>query len=262
MSLSLRHVVAGLTTATLLAACSGDMLSPNPAAVARYSGGSTTGGGGTGGGSTGGGSTTPKPTCTNTLDVSGSATESLRGNSFSATYVLGACQSKTRVSMTATDLATGYVVWQSISDLAGTIALWTLPYNLTSYRIDATAVAGSTNTVVARGSTVISTLDPLPCTAFVHETATVGYYGIYPAVWVATDAEDCGRGGSVHLQITNMTTGAIELDYPTIGLSSFIDFEGAMVSYNTPYRVYAELRDRNGEVLSTSTTNIVSSVLR
>jgi hypothetical protein len=252
---TLRLVVGGLTAATLLAACSSDILSPTPTAGARFSGGSA-------GGGTGGGSGTTKTGCTNALSVSGSATESLRGNSFSATYVLTSCQSKTRVSMSATDLTTGFVVWNSISDLAGTIALWTLPYNLTSYRIDATAVAGSTNSVVARASTVISTLDPLPCTTFVHETATVGYYGIYPAIWAATDAEDCGRGGTVHLQITNLTTGAIEYDYANVGLSSFVDFEGAIVSYDTPYRVYAELRASNGELLNTSTTNVRSSVLR
>jgi hypothetical protein len=256
---TLRVVLGGLTTATMLAACSGDLLAPGPTAGARFSGGSAGGGGAATGG---GGSTTPKPSCTNTMTVAGSATESLRGNSFSATYVLNSCQSKTHVSMTATDLSTGFVVWQSITDLAGTIALWTLPYNLTSYRIDATAVAGSTNAVVARASTVISTLVPIACTPFVHETATVGYYSIWPAIWAATDAEDCGRGGTVHLQITNLTTGAIEYDYANVGLSSFIDFEGAIVSYDTPYRVYAELRASSGELLSTSTTEVRSPVLR
>lgn len=254
-----RFVVGGLAVAGLFTACSNDLASPIIAG-ARLSG-SASGGGVTGGGGAAGGSGT-KATCNNTLAVSGSATEALSGNAFSATYVLNACQSKTRVSMTATDLYTGAVVWASVPDLAGTIALWNLPYTLTSYRIDARAVAGSTNTVVATASTVVSTLDVIPCTPFVHETATVGYLGIYPAVWAATDAQDCGRVGTVHLRITNLSSGRVELDYPSVGISSFIDFEGAIVSYNTPYRVYAELVSRDGQVLATSSTDITSSPLR
>ena len=243
-----RTLLGGVATATLFAACSSsDIASPT---AARLSGGSNAGGSG------------GKVSCTNTLTLSAAATEALTGNAFSASYVLVSCQSKNRVSMTATDLSTGQVVWQSVPDLAGTIALWTLPYKLTSYRIDATVISGSTGTVVATGSTVVATMDALPCDPFVHESATVGYWGIYPAIWAASDAQDCGRGGSVHLRITNMNSGRTELDYPGLGLSNMIDFEGAIVSYNTPYRVYAELRSSSGELLASSTTDVMSSVFR
>ena len=255
---TLRFAIGGLVAATSLAACSSDVVSPSGTLTPRFSGGSAAAGGG--GTTTGGGGT--KTSCTNTLAVTATATEALTGNAFSATYVLGACQSQTRVSMTATDLSTGAVVWVSAPDILGTIALWGMPYNLTSYRIDAVARAGLTNAAVATASTVVSTLDVLPCTSFVHETATVGYWGIYPAVWAVTDAQDCGQGGTVRLVITNMTTGNIEREYPVIGLSSFIDFEGSIVSYNTPYRVYAELHSRSGAVIATSTTDITSSPLR
>jgi hypothetical protein len=133
---ALRIAVGGLAVAGLFTACSTEPSSPVASSGARLSG-SLDGGGATGGGgTTGGGSTTGggKATCTNALTVAGSATEALTGNAFSATYVLTACQSKTRVSMTATDLGTGAVVWSSVPDLAGTIAIWTLPYTLTSYR--------------------------------------------------------------------------------------------------------------------------------
>ncbi len=258
----------GVTATTLIAACSDGLRSPTGADTPLLATGST-GGGGTGGGgsATGGGSTTGgggggKTSCTNTLSVTGSATESLQGNQFQATYVLVNCQSKTRVSMTATDLATGNVVWSSVADLAGTIAIWTLPYKLTSYRIDARAYAGSANTLVATASTVISTLDPIPCDVFVHETATVGYYLTWPAVWAATDAQDCGRGGSVRLRITNLQSGRTEVDYPGLGLSSFIDFEGSVVPYSTPYRVLAELVTSTGEVLASSSADVMTSPLR
>ena len=84
---------------------------------------------------------------------------------------------------------------------------------------------------------MVSTLDPLPCDMFVHETVTVGCWGLYPAVWAATDAQDGGRGGTVHLPITNLSIGKVELESPALGRSSFIDFEGLIVSSNTPYRV-------------------------
>lgn len=251
----LSSVLAGIAIVGALAACGPDISSPIAIGGARFSGGSTSSGGAAGGG---GGT---KAACSNTLSVTGAATEALTGNAFSATYVLNACQPKTRVSMTATDLATGQVVWQSLPDIVGTIAIWGLPYTLTSYRVDARAVT-ATGALVATASTVISTIDPLPCTPFVHETATVGYWGIYAAVWAASDAQDCGLSGTVHLQIRNMNTGMVELDYPNLGKSSFIDFEGPIVSYNTPYRVYAELRGSNGDLLASSTTDIVSSPLR
>ena len=264
----IRLITTSLAAATLLAACSNDMVSPGNTVNPRFSGGSAAGGGAGGGGGGGGTATggagggSTKVTCTNTLSVTGTATEALAGNAFSASYVLNACQSKTRVSMSVTDLSTGFVVWNSVSDLAGTIALWNLPYNLTTYRVDARAVAGSTNAVVATASTIISAMDPIACDVFVHETATVGYYGIYPAIWAATDIQDCGQGGTVNLKITNMNTGQDELTYPGLSFSSFIDFEGPIVSYSTPYRVYAELRSRSGALLSSSTTDVVSSPLR
>jgi hypothetical protein len=262
----LRLLLGGLTATTLITACSEGVRSPTGSDVPLLATGSLGGGGGggggiaTGGASGGGGGN--KTGCTNTLSVAGSATEALAGNAFSATYVLVSCQSKTRVMMTATDLATGNVVWSSVADLAGTIAIWSLPYKLTSYRIDARAYAGSANTLVATASTTISTMVPIACDVFVHETATVGYYLTYPAVWAATDAQDCGRGGSVHLRITNLSSGQTELDYPGLGTSSFIDFEGIAVSYSTPYRITAELVLPTGEVIASSSTDVTSSPLK
>jgi hypothetical protein len=261
-------VLGAIVLACAATACS-DSSSPTvPMALgASYSGGSGAGGGATGGGATGGatggtgGGGVPKASCTNTMSVAATATQAFTGNSFSAQYVLASCQSKTHVAITATDLSTGAIVYNS-PDLAGLVALWTLPYTLTTYRVDARAWVGTVATVVATASTTVSTLTPLPCNVTMNENATVGYWGIYPAVWVATDVQDCGQGGSVHLQITNLTSGNIEMDYPGLGTSSFIDFEGAMVSYSTPYRVYVEYRSPAGDLLGTSSRDIVSSPLQ
>jgi hypothetical protein len=266
-------VGGGLVAAMLLAACSGDAVS-GPDAVARLSGGSSTGGGGGGGGggstSTGGGSTSTGggggggggKTCTNTLSINATGTESLAGNSFSATYVVTSCFSKKQVSMKATDMATGFVVWQSVPDLAGTIAIWSLPYTLTTYRVDARAINGNDGTIIATASQLVDMTNPLPCTPFIHETATVGYWGLYAALWAAQDAQDCGQGGTVHLVITNLNTGLVELDYPNLSLSNMIDFEGPQVKYSTPYRVRAELWSRSGTLIDASETDVVTSPMK
>jgi hypothetical protein len=231
-----------------------------PTAFASGGSGGGGGGGGAGGGSGGGGGGT-KASCTNTLTVTATATEDLAGNSFLASYALVACQPRTRVSMTATDLSTGAVVWSSLPDIAGTVALWSLPYTLTSYRIDARAYAAGV--LVASGSTTVDTLNPLPCDVYIHETTTVGYWSIYAAIWSATDARDCGLGGStVRLRITNMSTGAVSLDYPWLPMSSLVDYEGPIVAYNTPYHVQAELVSSKGVVLASTSADVVSAPLR
>jgi hypothetical protein len=258
MNRTVQLLAGSFVAATLLTGCRGDITAPTSGSTPRFSGGSSVGGSAGGGSVTGGGGGgAPKPVCTNTLSVTATAAEALTGNSFSALYTLASCQSRTHVSLTATDLSTGAVVW-STPDVIGTTAVWTLPYNLTTYRVDATATSVSTG-VVATASTVVSTMVPLACDMFVRQTVTVGYWGIYPAVWAASSAQDCGRSGTVHLRITNLNSGLAELDYPTLGTSSFIDFEGPIVSYDTPYRVDAELVSRSGEVLARSSTNIVSS---
>ncbi len=48
-------------------------------------------------------------TCTKALSLTASATEDLAGNAFIAGYTLVSCQSKTHVSMTATDMTTPVV---------------------------------------------------------------------------------------------------------------------------------------------------------
>ena len=242
-------IVVGLTVALALSGAS----------AALASGGSGSGGGGV---PSAGGGGVVKPPCTTTLSLVASATESLARNSFSATYTLGSCQSRTRISMTATDLSNGVLVYSS-PDLIGSTAVWTLPYSLTSYRIIARAYSGVTGATLATATTTVDTLDALPCTTFVNETATVGYFGIYPAIWAATNAEPCGAPNAhIHVRITNLNSGRAEFDTITYGMSSLFDFEGAVVSYATPYEVDADLVSSSGAVLASSVSFVTSAPLR
>lgn len=250
---TIHRLLGGFAFAAFLAACNSDPVAVQNSVSSKVVAAAPAASGGGGGGGV-------KPPCVNTLDVSGSVAQALTGNAFTASTVLNACQSRTHVSLTATDVTTGALVYSS-GDLPGTVALWTLPYRKTTYRIDARAVA-ATGLVATASTTVATTLDLPPCDAVIHETVTVGYWGIYPAVWAATNAQDCGQGGFVHLVITNMNTGKVELEYAALPVTSFIDFEGPVVSYNTPYHVYAELRSSSGEVRSTSSSDIVSAPLR
>lgn len=225
-----------------------------PAALA--SGGS--GGGGSGG--TGGGGT--KPPCTTALSVAGAATEALTGNAFSATYTLVSCQSKTKVGLAVTDLSNGALVY-SVPDLIGTTAVWTLPYKLTSYRIDARAYSGQTGATLTTATTTVDTLNALPCQVFVAESATVGYYLTYPAIWASTNVQSCGLPNSrVRLRITNLSSSVVEYDAYSYSSSYLTDYEGPAVSYGTPYEIEADLVSSTGDVLSTSLTAVTSAPLR
>jgi hypothetical protein len=224
-------------------------------------GGGTTAGatGGGGGGATGGGGGN-KAACTNAVSVSATATESLVGNNFSATYALTSCQSKTHVALTVTDVSNGALVW-SVPDLIGTTAVWTQPYKLTSYRVGVRAYT-STQTV-ATATTTVDTLTVIPCTPFVAESATVGYYINYAAIWAATNVESCGSPNAlVRVRIKNLTSGVTEFDTLTTSVSSMFDYEGPQVSYSTPYEVDADLQDSSGAVIATSTSLVTSSPLR
>ena len=231
------------------------------AAPAAYAAGGS-GGGGTGGAATGGGGGGAKPPCTTALSVAATASQALTGNSFSATYTLVSCQSRTKVSLTATDIATGGIVYQS-PDLIGTTAVWTLPYTLTAYLIDARAYSGATGATLATTSTIVSTAQALPCTPAITETVTTGYWGIYPAVWNATNAQNCLIPNTrTHLRITNLNSGRVEYDTASPAMSWLLDYEGPIVSYNTPYRVDAELLDSSNSVLASSTQFATSAPLR
>jgi hypothetical protein len=166
------------------------------------------------------------------------------------------------VGITATDIRSGLVVYSS-PDLIGTTAVWTLPYTLTSYQINARAYSGQTGATLATASTTVSTATPVPCDPSITEDVTTGYWGIYPAIWNATNAQNCLiPGTSTHLRITDLSTGVVKVDQTTSTMSWMLDFEGGIVSYSTDYQVEAELVDSSGVVLARSSQVVTSAPLR
>jgi hypothetical protein len=237
-----------------------------PAGVAGAAGGSgggggstSTGGGGGGSTSTGGGGGGGGTKCVNSISVTASATESLDGNSFNAAWALTKCQSQTRVQITATDTQTGALVYASALDPVGSTAFWTLPYRLTTYRIDANAWAtvSGRNTLVATGSATVATLDALPCTPALVEAPTVGFIGLYPAIWEHHTGQDCGLGATVSVRITNMSSGSA-VYYPVTGVTQTIDYEGAGVPYSTPFHIQVEMHSATGDLMATDASDVVT----
>jgi hypothetical protein len=260
MSRTIQSLVGSLLATALLTACNGEIAAPARDLSPHFSG-HAAGGGATGGTATGGGGGATKPACINAISVVGTATEALSGNIFSATYSLASCQSKTHVSLQVFDLATGLSVF-AVPDVATNTVFWNVPYTLTSYRVDVIAYTlGLTGTTVATGSTVVSALNALPCTPYVSQKVTTGYWTTYAAVWSTPTVQDCGLGGTVHLTITNLSTGLVEMDLPGLW-TSMVDFEGPQVSYSTWYRVKHDLVDRSGNVVTSSSTDVTTPPLK
>ena len=223
-------------------------------------GGSTSGGTTTGGGGGGGGGT--KVNCTTTLSVSGTATQALSGNSFTATYVLGSCGSKTKVSINVVDIATGYTMFSN-PDLIGTTAVWTLPYTLTEYLVTARAFNGNTGATLATATTILNTTTPVPCTPSIVGSITVGYWGIYPAIWDGYNAQNCLIPGmTVHQRIINRASGQTVYDVNVPYMSQVIDYEGATVAYSTDYEFDVDLVDSSGNIVASDSQVVTSSPLR
>ena len=90
------------------------------------------------------------------------------------------------------------------------------------------------------------------------EAPTVSYWLTYAAIWAHHSANDCGLGGYVNLRITNLTTGIVELNY-NLGMTATLDYEGAAVSYGTPYHIQADLHSATGELLASSGVDVITS---
>jgi hypothetical protein len=193
-----------------------------------------------------------------TVDASAGTTAAAYG--ITASYSLIWCTGASTVLVTATNTATGIIEWSQYA--TGTTVTFPTPSFSATYRIDATAYEGAV--VLARASRLVSTIAAPPnCATITNENLSAGYWGIYAAVWVSTTAKDCGYGRtSVHLRITNLSSGQVEYESYGYGLVSMVDFEGQMVKYSTPYQIDVDVRGAANEILDSSSQTITTPPMK
>jgi hypothetical protein len=205
--------------------------------------------------------TLPAPAnCGPFLTTNATAGTSLTNYDLTGTYSLVWCGGASTVFMSATNTA-GVVEWSQDATTTGGLTFATPQFN-TTYRIDTVAYEGGV--VLARSSRLVTTVAAPPnCATITNENLSVGYWGIYPAIWVSTTAKDCGYGRtSVHMRITNLKSGLVEYESYGLPLNSLIDYEGAQTKYDTSYQVDVDVRGASNEVLDSSSRTVTTPPLR
>jgi hypothetical protein len=195
------------------------------------------------------------------LTIDAAAGTTAAAYSIVANYSLVWCAGTSLVAMTATNTATGLVEWTQYA--AGTTTLtYPTPKFDTTYRIDVTAYEGVA--VLAQASRLVTTIPTPPnCATITNENLSTGYWGLYAAIWVSTTAKDCGYGRtSVHMRITNLSSGQVEYENYGYGLVSLVDYEGSIVKYSTPYQIDVDVRGASNEILDSSSQTITTPPMK
>jgi len=171
------------------------------------------------------------------------------------------CLGPTNAYVTFTNSSTGAVEFSGYAS-AGSVFV-PRPHGTTTYDVAATLYDAANGSVLTTATDTVSTGTlPPNCATLTNFNITTGYWGIYPAIWISTTAKDCGYGGQhVHVQVTDVSTGDIATQYDT-GMSSLIDFEGAVVKYGSDYRFDVDVRGADNEVLDTRSAVVTSAPLR
>jgi hypothetical protein len=201
------------------------------------------------------------PDCGPFLTVDAAAGTTATTFAITATYSLVWCGGPSNVMVTATNTDTGVTEWAQYATVTSNL-LFSTPKFSTNYRIDATAYDGST--VLARASQSLTTIAAPPnCATIAGENISAGYWGTYAAIWISTSARDCGYGRtSVHMRITNLTSGLVEYEVSGLPLDTLIDFEGPVVKYDATYQIDVDVRGAMDEVLDSRSQTIVAPPLR
>ncbi len=174
------------------------------------------------------------------------------------------CFGPANVLVSATNAATGQVEYSgNYVNTTGSV-LFPRPKGRTTYNITATAYDASNGALLATGTTSVTTgVLPANCAQIVNQNVTTGYWGIYAAVWISTSARDCGYGGeSVHVKVTNMTSGQVEYENYNMPMSGLLDFEGPIVKFNTPYQFDVDIRGWDNEILDSRSQIVTTPVAR
>jgi hypothetical protein len=257
-----RIAAIAIVAAAALAGAGGNV----HAAGGTGGGGTATGGGGGGGTATGGvdagtgGVGGGKAVCVPNATLTASAGLVPGAMGITAGYALASCVNKPHVRITMTNTSTNLVEYASPVDFLGSSVFYSMPYFGTTYRVDLSVTSGTNPAVIATSTALVTTMATPPnCATITNSNESVGYWGTYAAVWVSTTAKDCGYGRqTVHLKITNLSTGRVEYDNPYVGMVSTIDFEGPIVSYDTPYQVDIEVRGAGNEILDSRSDLMVT----
>jgi len=231
--------------------------------TATGSGGTATGGGGTatGGGATGGGG--GKVVCAPVGALSATAGYRPGAMGITVTYTLDPCISRSNVTISLTNLATGITEFRAVDPALNT-ASYDLPAFATAYRVDAVVADAKNGSVSQRASTSVTTPAAVAnCATITKNNLTAGYWLTYAAIWESFTATDCGYGRErVELRITNLNTGTVVYDSAAWGLDGLLDYEGPVVAYDTPYQFDVEVHGVQGELLDRQSQAIQSAPLR
>ena len=162
-------------------------------------GGSATGGGGTasgsggtatGGGATGGGG--GKVVCAPVGALSATAGYRPGAMGITVTYTLDPCISRSNVTISLTNLATGITEFRAVDPALNT-ASYDLPAFATAYRADAVVADAKNGSVSQRASTSVTTPAAVAnCATITKNNLTAGYWLTYAAIWESFTATDCG----------------------------------------------------------------------
>jgi hypothetical protein len=191
------------------------------------------------------------------LTTSATAGSTSTAYGITASYNLIWCTGASTVLLSATNTTTGVQEWAQYATVTNSLSFPNPKFG-TAYRIDATAYEAGV--VLAQASTYVTTMPTPPnCATITNENLSVGYWGVYAAIWNSYAAKDCGYGmTSVHMRITNSSSGLVEADYWNLPLNYLIDFEGPVVKYNTTYQVDVEVRGAGNEVLDSSSRSVLT----
>lgn len=228
----------------------------NVASDAQASGGSGGGGsiggstGGSSGGGSGGGGGTKAP-----CDPFSGATAIADLSGIKASYTLALCLSgKTTVNVQFKN-ASGAVV-SAVTDPVGNQAVLTNIVFASNYSVVFTATSSRTGGIV--GTTTVAVTTPtlgVNCATGTTVEPRMGYYSIYPAVWISYATLNCGYGmQTAEIRITNLDTGVLMADYTNMPTAMNLDYEGAIVAYDTNYQFEVIIHGAMGEVLDSATS--------
>jgi hypothetical protein len=267
--MSMKHkplLIAALALAALMPV-TGAMASGGSGGGGGTGGGGTSTGGGGGGGGTatgGGGGGGGKAVCVPVTSFTATAGFQPGAMGITATYALAACAPRNRVTITATNLATGAVEYQSPLDFPGATVFYDYPSFGTNYRVDLKVMAVNTGAPIDSRSIVLTTPAPTAnCATIVNSNLSVGYWGTWAAIWTAYTVRDCGYGReSVEIRVTNLDTGIVEYDYGSFPMSSVFDYEGSITKYDTNYQIDVEVHGASGELLDSHTESVITPPLK